>query len=312
MALSLGFLKRELDFSESAGVVYGNLDDYIATFSLKAKEIEIFIDAKVDPSNNEVVDKLRTFIQSYANTFKITASSLSSTGVSITVGERDQEGVLELFYHLLNQLKFLKVEGNGICANCGDAIQGKRHLVKIGTHVHACDEVCADRIMSSEKAAVAKTKVKKRGFPAFLGSILFSIIGILPYLVLGYYGLPCYFAAFAIPISCAVGFFLFGGKRGWVKLLTCLVLPVLFFGAAVIGALGYSIYDQWLQAGYYIEVQYVWDAMLAHFHPLTGDLFSTLYDQLMYGGIFVLLGYLFTLPTAYARADPYFAILKES
>jgi len=312
MALNLKYLRKELDFTEAAGVVYGCYENYIVTFSLKNKEVEVFVDAKVDPSDTEVVERLRAFIQNNANGYKITASSLSNTGVSMTVRVRDQEVILELFYLLINQLKVLKVSGADRCANCGEEIPDKRKLVKIGAHVHACDAECATRIMSSDKAKAARTKVSKRGFPGFIGALLFSLVAAIPYFLLGYHGMTCHYAAILIPIACGVGFFLFGGKRGWAKLVTCILLPVLVFAAAAVVTLGYTYYRLLLSQGYVVSIIEISDQIIEAVSP-NAELFTVMIQrQLLFGAIFLAIGWLFTVPTAYQRPDPYFALLKDT
>jgi hypothetical protein len=312
MALTLKYLKKELDLKESFGVVYGMFDNYLATFSHKNKEIEIFVDAKVDPSDGEAVGRLRTFIQNNAAGYKITASSLSNTGISITVGIKDQDLVSEFFYLLINQLKILKIRGADYCANCGGAIKGGRKIVKIGSHSHSCDEDCAEKIMSSKRATAARTKVSRHGFPGFLGALIFCLIGSAPYFYLGYNGYSCAYAAFLIPLAAALGFFLFGGRRGWAKLLTCALVPAAVFLAVSCVLLGYSVYSFWFDAGYVFTVPELASAVLDGLSADGALRDGFIFNQLLTGVFFLLAGYVFTLPTAFARPDPYFAILKDN
>lgn len=311
MPLSLKHLKKELDLIEGFGIYYAVFETYVVTFADKNKETDIFVDAKVDPSDTDAVNRLRTFIQNNANGYKITASSLSNTGVSMTVSEKDQDVVLELFYLLINQLKILKIKGSDYCANCGELIDGRRETVKIGNHAHSCDVECAERIMSSDKAKAAKTKVAKRGLPGFLGALLFTIIGTVPYFILGYNGFPCSYAAVLIPLMCGAGFFLFGGKRGWAKFLSCLLLPLFFYCLGAFALLGYSIYNVWWNLGYVFTISEIISAILNNLKDNDMLREGFVFRQLLFGGVFLLIGYVFTLPNAYSKPEPYFALLKD-
>lgn len=312
MAKKLTYLKRELDLKEGAGIVYGISDNYLATFVSKKKEIEIFIDAKVDASDTEAVERLREFIQKNATGYKITASSLTRTGISITVGEHDQEIVLELYYLLINQLKVLKIPGTGYCSNCGQKIPGARQIVKINNHVHACDQRCAQRIMESDKGKAMAKKKSTRAPLGMLGAFLFSALGTIPYLYLGYKGFPCWYAAILIPIFCWLGYFIFGGKPSILKVFTCILFPILFFAAASLGLLGNAVYTIWMQGGLVFSTN---DVITAVIDALKGNATiqtEFINKQLIYGGIFVLIGYIFTLPHSYGKSQPEFAILKDN
>ena len=312
MPLSLKHLKKELDLNESANIYYGLFENYIVSFSGKNKETEVFVDAKIDPAETETVDRLRKFIQNNANGYKITASSLSNTGVSMTVDLKDQDVVLELFYLLINQLKILKVKGTGYCANCGNAIDSGRKIVKIGNHAHTCDEDCAERIMSSDKAKATKTKVAKRGVPGFFGALLFALIGCVPYFVLGSNGMVCSYAAFLIPVMAGFGFFLFGGKRSFVKLFTCIFVPLILYALTAFGAMGYALYNRWWDAGFVFTVSDIIAAIIDGLKANDAFVEGFFYRHILFGGVFLLAGYVFTLPTAFARPEPYFAILKDN
>lgn len=309
--MNLRHLKKELELSESVGILYGTIEHYLVTFSLKPKSVELFIDAKIDPADTVAVDQLRTFIQSNATGYHVTASSLSNTGISITLTEKDQEVIIELLHLLINELKMLKINGANYCSNCGELIENESKMVKIGSHAHICDDQCADRIMTSDKAKAARVKVVKRGLPGFLGALIFTAAAAALYYFLGIKALPCYYAAVLIPIAADLGFFLFGGKRGWAKLTSCTLLPLLFFFVAIWGLFIYSVHVQWTADGYVFTFAELITTALENLKasPTLAEGFYS--RQLLFGGICMAVGYVATLPTAYTRPAPYFSLLKS-
>lgn len=307
--MNLRYLKKELEFSESVGIVYGMVGQYLVTFSLKRKSVELFIDAKIDPADTVAVDRLRAFIQNNAVGYHITASSLSNTGISMTLSGKDQEVMMELVNILINELRLLKISGATHCSNCGEPIEGKQQMVKIGSHAHVCDSPCAERIMGSDKAKAARVKIVKRGLPGFFGALIFSGLAAALYFFLGIKSLPCYYAAVLIPVAADLGFFLFGGKRGWAKMTACALLPLFFFALAVFGLLLYPAYAQWTADGYLFTFAEFINTTLNALKTST-VLAEGFNRQLLFGGICLTIGYVAALPSAYARPIPYFALLK--
>lgn len=310
MTKRLRQIKKELGFTEGPGLIYGYYSDYLVTFSQMDKELELFVDAELDESDEEMLDKLRLFLKANAPAYNLTGSSFSNTGISVRVSTKESEALLEFFFIFMNQLKLLHVPGAAYCANCGGEIGDDHVLLKIGSHVHTCDEPCAQKIVSSGKAKAAG-KTSKRVLPGILGALLIGLLGAVPYIFLGYKGYTCAPAAFLIPLAVAFGFYLFGGKPGMGKLLTCILLPLVLFAVAAAGLLGLSVYQDWALNGYVFTMGELIEAIRTTFLGNEAFREAFLYRQVLFGGIFLLAGYVFTLPTAYAKPDPYFMTLKE-
>jgi len=304
-------LKKELDLKSAYGLAYGLVDNYLVTFTQIKNEITIFVDAKVDPEDQTVVEKMRHFIQSSASSYKIVESSLSNTGISLTVSDTDQDLVIELFYLLINQLRLFRIPGADCCSNCGMPISDRR-IVKIGSHVHACDYECSMRILSSDRAKSVQKPATSQAVSGFIGALIFSVLGAIPYILLGYNGIPCFFAAVIIPIAAGLGFTLFNGKKGIAKLIFCFILPLAAFASACIGLLANSVYVAWWDNGYVFTVNEVISAVFASIKTSEYIKAEFVMRQLLFGGIFLAIGYIFTLPNAYARPVPYITVIKDN
>ncbi len=309
MANKLKAIRKELGLQDGPGLIYGYFEKYLISINQKDKQFELFVDAEIDENDRTVIETLRDFIKTNASSYGIKNSSLSNTGLSLIISDKKGDELVEFFYLLVNQMKMLHIAGSEYCSNCGAPLGDDSVILKIGAHAHTTDRSCANKIVESKKAKYVN-KPKARVFLGFVGALLVGIIGTLPYLYLGYKDYPCFFAAFLIPLFCFFGYGLFGGKPSIGKIIICLLMPVLLFAAASAGLLGYSVFTQWYDAGYVFTIKdlltTVWQNLLT-----SSALRETfIYRQVLFGGIFVLAGYVFTLPTCYKRPIPYFCILK--
>lgn len=310
MANSLKHIKKELGFSEGPGLIYGYYDDYMVSFSMLDKEIELFVDAALDENDQDTLNRLRTFLKSNAASYDLTGTSFSPTGISVRAGEKKYEPLLEFFFIFMNQLKLLRIAGKGVCANCGLPIGDNGVLLKIGHHAHTCDDACAQRILTSGKAKAAE-KTKKRVFAGTLGAILVGLLGAILYFILGLLGYTCAPAAFLIPLAAALGFYAFGGRPCVGKAVVCFVVPLIVFALVCLVLLGYSVYTAWTAGGYVFTFSELFDSLIGVLRDSAEFREQFLNRQVLFGGIFLLAGFVFTLPTAFAKREPYFMILKE-
>lgn len=310
MAKKLRYIKKELGFAEGPGLIYGYYGNYMVSFSTEDKEIELFVDAELDENDEETLEKLRTFLKGNAHAYNLTGTAFSPTGISVRTEEKNYEGLLEFFYIFMNQLKLLRVPGADLCSNCGAPLINEHVILKIGNHAHTCDDDCAQKILSSGKAKAAN-KTNKRVFLGTVGAILISLLSTALYIYLGYAGYPAAPAAFLIPLAATFGFYMFGGKQGVGKLIVCFIVPLIVFAVAALTTMGLTVFQSWSAEGYVFSIKELLSAISSVLKD--NELFREqfLYRQVLFGGIFLLAGFVFTLPTAYAKPAPYFAILKD-
>jgi hypothetical protein len=144
----------------------------------------------------------------------------------------------------------------------------------------------------------------------FVGALLVGLLGVMPYLYLGYNGYACAYAAFLIPLASAFGYYMFGGNPSLGKLIVCFILPLFLYLLAALGLLCYSVYASWFEAGYVFTLKELVGTVLEHLRTNPALTEEFVYRQALFGGLYLLIGYVFTLPTAFQRPEPYFAILK--
>lgn len=308
---SLKHIKKELEFSEAPGLVYGYYGDYMVSFSLLDREIELFVDAALDENDSDALGKLRTFLKGNAAAYELTGTSFSPTGISVRTLEKNYEALLEFFFIFMNQLKLLHVAGREVCANCGEKIRGDGVVLKIGNHAHTCDETCAQKIMEGGKAKT-QARSKGRALPGVIGAGVVGLLGAVPYFVLGTLGLPCAPAAFLMPLAAAFGFYAFGGRPGTGKVITCILVPIVVYLLACFALLGFVVYSDWSNSGFVFSFKELFDTIRRTFADSAEFREQFFNRQMLFGGLFLLVGYVFTIPTAFTKREPYFMLLKDT
>ncbi len=298
----LGLFKKELELTRDGDIVYGKCDDYIVTFTESDREVELFVDTRLGTVDSDVIDRLKAFVQTSAVGYKLQSFSMSSTGASVVVAKKNSALLLEFSALLLSQLKTLGIPGDDICSNCGRRMH-KQSLVRIANHAHSCDPECIDRLI--ENAAKQKpARVRQQGsFLGFIGALFGVLLAVAGYVYLGINAYFCAGVAALMPVLASAGYRLFGGKASISKGITVILLPLLFFAGAALLVLLYAVYTKWIGLGYVFSISELVNQVSGSLLlPAIKDGF--LLKQIGEGGVFLLIGYIFCLPQAFAKKQP--------
>ncbi|MEG0912946.1 MAG: hypothetical protein RSA97_03785 [Oscillospiraceae bacterium] len=298
----LGLFKKELELTRSDDIVYGKYDDYIVTFTENEKEVELFVDTRLGSVDSDTIAELKKFVQASSVGYKLISFSMSATGASVVVNKKNASSLLEFCFLFISQLKTLGIPGDNVCSNCGRQITHSS-LVRIANHAHSCDPECVQKLIAGSAGKQRKRTVQKGSFLGFIGALLGVILAVSGYVYLGMNSYFCAAAAMLFPIFASVGYTLFGGKPCAAKGITVIMLPILFFAAAAFGILCYSVYAQWISLGYVFSVSEL-TVQVAKSIATPKLIQEFVYEQVLIGGIFILIGYIFSLPQAFAKKQP--------
>lgn len=302
---------REFSLKCEYDVCYGVYENYLVTFSHYDKSIELFIDSRLGTLDRASYERLRGIIQSNANGYGVKSFQLTATGLSVVVGDKEADTLLDFFYMLVNELRYLKVPGCEVCTNCGRAIDGESAVIKLGRHVHTCDRQCADRI---ERGSADVKKPSSNGRPVlgFVGALILCVLSCAVYLFFGYKGWFCSWAVMLMPIFAFLGFRLFGGRPSLGAGISCVVAPLLVFPLASFSLLTYMSGEQWLSGGYSFSVRELIECVKNYILNSFSLSDPFVVRQLGMGLVFLALGLLFVLPSCRGRKrSPRFARLES-
>ena len=301
---------REFSLQSVHNICYGRYDRYLVTFSHYDRSIELFIDARLAALDRPSYERLRSLIQSNSNGYGVRSFQLTATGLSVVVGDKNADSLLDFFYMLINELQYLKVEGCESCTNCGRPIEGDEVIIKLGRHTHTCDVTCAARIQNGAHNN-EKTVPTGHPVPGFLGALLFSLAATALYLYLGHRGVFCSWVAMLIPVAAALVFRLFGGRPSAMMAVVTVLFPLLFFPLAAFGLLSYEAGGMWYEQGYSFSIMELIREVSGYLTNVFSFSDSFVQRQLLAGGAFLALGLLFALPSCKGKkAAPYFLRLK--
>ena len=295
----LGIFKKELELSRDGDIVYGRCGDYIVTFSEQNREVELFVDARLGRVDSGAIDELKAFVQASAAGYKLVSFSMTSTGASVVVAKKNASLLLEFSALLISQLKTLGIPGAGICSNCGQPM-GSYNIVRIANHAHACDSECASRLLAGASRQQPVYVRQQGSFLGFMGALLFVLLSAAAYAYLALNSYFCAWVAVIMPIAASLGYALFGGKPCAGKGTSVLLLPLLFFSGAAFFVLLYSVYLHWIDLGYVFSLRELISLVSKN---LTAPVLKSeyLYKQVAEGFVFLLIGYIFSLPQAFSK-----------
>ncbi len=298
----LGYFKKELELSRDRDIVYGKCGDYIVTFNENEWEVELFVDARLGSVETERIEALKQFVQRSAAGYKLQSFSVTSTGASVVVLKKNADSLLEFSTLLLSEMKTLGIPGDTVCSNCGRRI-GTHRLVRIANHAHSCDPECVERLLENAANQKPARTRHKGSFVGFIGALFGVILAAAGYVYLGLNGWFCAGVAVLMPAFASAGYALFGGKPSVSKGMAVILLPLLFFAAAAFFVLLYSVYHDWIALGYVFSLRELFDCVAQSLLlPALKEEF--LIKQLAEGGIFLLIGYIFSLPQAFSKKQP--------
>ncbi len=302
---------KEFSLEYSNDVCFGMYDEYLVSFAHFDKSIELFIDARLGTLDRASYERLRGLIQSNSNGYGVKSFQLTATGLSVVVGDKDPDSLLNFFYMLINELRYLKVAGKSVCTNCGRVINGDEVIIKLGRHAHVCDAQCATKI---EHSASDKEVPVSRGhsFLGIIGALVLCLASAAVYIYFGYRGWFCAWAAVLMPIGACYGFKLFGGKPSTTMAVTTIVLPAVIFPLSAFALLAYEAGISWYAEGYSFSIRelitQVWEYFITAFNVNS----NFVVWQLLTGLAFLVIGYIFAIPSCRGRKlAPHFARLKE-
>ncbi len=300
---------REFSLKCEYDVCYGVYENYLVTFSHYDKSIELFIDSRLGMLDRASYERLRGVIQSNANGYGVKSFQLTATGLSVVVGDKDSDVLLDFFYMLINELRYLKVPGCEVCTNCGRQIEDGQVVIKLGRHVHTCDRQCANRIEQGS-SDIKKPTSNGRPVLGLVGALILCVLSSAVYLYFGYRGWFCSWAVMLMPIFAFLGFRLFGGRPSLAAGISCTVAPLVVFPLASFSLLTYLSGVQWFTGGYSFSVRELIECVKNYVVANFSFSDPFVIRQLGMGLAFLALGLLFVLPSCRGRRrTPRFARL---
>ncbi len=296
-------IAKKLDLTRSDDIAFGSRSGYTVTFVSTEKELELFVDARLVSVDAPVIDTLKQYVQSQSSSFCLKSFSMSATGASVTVAKKDSELLLDFFPLFLKRLRDLGVPGDSVCSNCGRPLRAEPRYVRLSNHAHSCDPACAERLLA-KPAAAKKSGARPHGSVlGFTGGLLACLLAAALYFRLGAAGRYCAWSAALFPILTYYGYKFLGGKGSVGRGLTVILLPLLFFALTAGALLCYLVFLNW-RAGDYVftlnELVQNVRAVLAQ----SGEIRQSALLQVYSGGVFLLIGYIYTLPIAFAKRRP--------
>lgn len=227
--VGLSKLAKELNFKKHKGIIYGNLDGYLLTFSedMGVKYLSITISEESPEKLDSITEKLSRI--DFKREFRIL--DFLVTNIYILVIFHDNPGTMKKYREFIDwiipQLKSYNIKGLSHCSHCFQPFDDKDIVYKnINNIVFALHNSCAKTVADEiklEEESLKKYNILRASIGSLLGGVIFSIpIGILYYL--GWYaGL----FGFLIGLGAKKGYEILGGKAGKVKLSLVIVFTLL-------------------------------------------------------------------------------------
>ena len=293
-------IAKKLELTLSDDIAFGTRSGYTVTFARSEKELELYVDARLGSADAAVIETLKRFVQTQSASFGLKSFSMAATGASVSVSQRDSELLLDFFPLFLKRLRELGIPGDAVCSNCGAPMDAGRRYVRISNHAHSCDPVCAQKLLSKPAASKKSVSRPKGSVLGFVGGLLGCVLTAALYFWLGGTGRYSAWAVALFPVLTYYGYKFFGGKGSVGRGVTVILLPLLAFALTAGALLCYLVFVQWHAGGYVFTlgelIQNV-RAVLAQ----TGGAGRDILRQLYAGGVFLLIGYIYALPTAFAK-----------
>lgn len=293
-------IAKKLDLTLSDDLAFGTYSGYTVTFAQSEKELELFVDARLSSADQESIEALKRFVQNQSASFGLKSFSMAATGASVTAGKKDGALLLDFFPLFLKRLRELDIPGDAVCSNCGQPMPPARRYVRISNHAHSCDPVCADKLLAKPAASKKSVARPKGSFLGFVGGLVGCALSAALYFWLGSSGYSCAWAVVLFPILTYYGYKLFGGKASVGRGVTVIVLPLLAYALAAGALLCSLVFAQWHAGGYVFTLAELIQNIRGVLSQ-SGPTGQSILRQLYAGSVFLLIGYIYALPTAFAK-----------
>lgn len=304
MSGGISRIKKEFSLKESQGILYGDIQGYMITASRAERRVEIFVDARFDTAGAQAVEAVRALVTEQSASCSLSSYRMDATGISVTAREKDAGRLIDFVYKLLDKLVELKVDGLGVCSNCGRPIEaGCGVAMRIDSHAHYCDRDCADRLLEAN-AELARHTVKARGsFAGFAGALTGCIAAMALYFVAGVNGWFCAAVGVLFPVFAGLGYDMLGGNRSVDKVITVVIAPLVSLVLIAFVTLCAGVYRSWHAAGYVFTLNEVLTETVGYITKGgAGGAFLT--NQLGIALIFAAAGWLIAIPDALPKKQP--------
>lgn len=305
---SINSIARELSLKNRFGIYYGNVNDYVISLSRHERETELFIGAHTAELPQKLMNELESFLGLNALAYNADSYTLTKTGLSFKLPNKQAtlSTAVEFIHLIVNQLKSMGIPGAELCGNCGKKLE-KGMYVKVGEHVHICDEECATKLASSKRKFTKKTP--RHFFAGFIGAVMGSVIGLAGWLYLSYFGFYSAPAAILIPVLALLGYKLFGGKNCIGKAVAIPLISVINYALGAFGLIYYIVFKEWRDGGYIFTRAELFNTLVSSFTERSALIDAFIYNQLLAGIAFIIIGIIIVIPFSIRHREKFTAIL---
>lgn len=305
---SLNKIAKELNLKNRYGIYYGDVNGYVVSISRREHALELFIGAHTAELPQKLLGELESFLGLNALAYNADSYALTKTGLSVKLSNKQEalSNTVEFVHLVINQLHSLSIPGAELCGNCGKKLE-QGVLVKVGEHVHICDEDCANKLAASKKKFVKKTP--RHFFAGFIGAVMGSIIALAAWLYLSYFGYYSAPAAVLIPLLALLGYKLFGGKNCIGKAVAVPLISLINYALGAFGLIYYIVLKEWRDGGYIFTHTELLNTLISSFTERSELINAFIYNQLIAGAAFVLIGIIIVIPFSLRRREKFTAIL---
>ncbi len=306
--MTINSIARELGLKNRYGIYYGNVNDYVVSLSRHERETELFIGAHTSELPQKLMSELESFLGLNALAYNADSYTLTKTGISFKLPNKQStlSTTAEFIRLVVGQLKTMRIPGAELCGNCGKALETGVY-VKVGEHVHICDEDCANKLAASKRKFTKKTP--RHFFAGFIGAVMGSVIALAGWLYLSYFGFYSAPAAVLIPLLALLGYKLFGGNNCIGKAVMIPIISIINYALGTFGLIYYIVFKEWRDGGYIFTRSELFNTLISAFTERSELIDSFIYNQLLAGAAFILIGIIIVIPYSLRRREKFTAIL---
>ena len=216
-------------FEEKNDRFFGDYQGYSITITEGTARRTLIVGMTL-PNQDSRLNHIVGFIQNNKSEYKIIEYSIHPSYVSISLQDAKDinERITTLMNNTISMLKELGVPGSQICWFCQNMISGGAQKLQINEAVIPMHSGCVESFARNiEEAKATFRKEKKNYGRGFVGALLGSFIGVIPWIVLYTFGWFSGLLGLLIGFAAKKGYELMGGKPGKAKAWIVVILVIL-------------------------------------------------------------------------------------